>query len=107
VLFGTKEFRPFAKYPAVYRDISMIVDRRLESAKIFEVVEREGGDLVESVHIFDLYEGEKIDPSEKAIAFRICYRSEHGTLDGGEVNRLHESIIGKIRNETGGRLKEG
>ncbi len=107
VLYGTKKFQPFAKYPAVYRDISMIVDRRLESAKIIKVVEKEGGDLVESVHIFDLYQGEKIDPSEKAIAFRICYRSEHRTLDGEEVNLLHESIIDKIRHETGGRLKEG
>ena len=66
-----------------------------------------GRDLVESVHIFDLYEGDRIDPFEKAIALRICYRSERGTLDGGEVNRLHESIIDKIRQETGGRLKEG
>jgi phenylalanyl-tRNA synthetase beta chain len=106
-LYGTIKLRPFAKYPAVYRDISMIVDRRLESAEIFKVVGKEGGDLVESVQIFDLYEGEKIDPSEKAIAFRICYRSEHGTLDGGKVNLLHESIIDKIRHETGGRLKEG
>ena len=106
-LYGTKKFRAFAKYPAVYRDISMIVKRRLESAGILDVVKQEGGDLIESVQIFDLYEGEKIDPSEKAIAFRICYRSEHGTLDGGTVNRLHESIIDKIRHETGGRLKEG
>ena len=106
-LSRTRQFHPFAKYPAVYRDISMIVDRRLESARIFEFVEKEGGDLVESVHIFDLYEGEKINPSEKAIAFRICYRSEHGTLDGGKVNRVHESIIDRIRHETGGRLKEG
>jgi len=106
-LYKTIKLRPFAKYPAVYRDISMIVDRRLESAEIFKVVGKEGGDLVEAVQIFDLYEGEKIDPSEKAIAFRICYRSEHGTLDGGKVNRLHESVIDKIRNETGGRLKEG
>jgi len=106
-LSGTRKFRPFAKYPAVYRDISMIVKRRLESAEILDVVKQVGGDLVGSVQIFDLYEGEKVDPSEKAIAFRICYRSEHGTLDGGEVNLLHESIIDRIRHETGGRLKEG
>jgi phenylalanyl-tRNA synthetase beta chain len=105
--YGTIKFQPFAKYPAVYRDISMIVDRRLESTRILKVVEKEGGDLVESVNIFDLYQGDKIDPSEKAVAFRVCYRSEHGTLDGGEINHLHESIIDKIRHETGGRLKEG
>jgi len=41
------------------------------------------------------------------MAFSICYRSKHGTLDGGEINRLHESVIEKIRKETGGRLREG
>jgi len=102
-----RQFRPFAKFPAVYRDISMIVKRQLESAGIQEIINQEGRDLVESVQIFDLYEGKNMDPSEKAIGFRVCYRSEQRTLDGTEVNRLHESIIDKIRQETGGRLKGG
>ncbi|MEE9419431.1 MAG: phenylalanine--tRNA ligase subunit beta [Desulfatiglandaceae bacterium] len=106
-LKGARKFLPFPKFPAVYRDISIVVRRELESAKINEIIRREGGNLVESVHIFDLYEGKNIDPSEKAIAFRICYRSEQETLDGLEVNRLHDSIIESIRKETGGRLREG
>ena len=81
--------------------------RQLESAKITEIIEREGGDLIEFVHIFDLYEGEKIDPAKKALALRICYRSKERTLDGMEVNTMHESIIDKIRQETGGKLREG
>jgi phenylalanyl-tRNA synthetase beta chain len=104
---GTKEFIPFAKFPAVHRDISIIVKRHLESARIGEIIKQEGGELVESVQIFDAYKGKGIDPTEKAMAFRICYRSKHGTLDGGEINRLHESVIEKIRQETGGRLREG
>ena len=103
---GTK-FEPFPKFPAVYRDISIVVGRDIESARITEIIRREGGGLIESVHIFDLYEGKKMDPSEKAIAFRICYRSKHETLDGVAVNRLHDSIINSIRQETGGRLREG
>lgn len=104
---GTTRFKPFAKFPAVHRDISIIVKRQLESSGITEIIKREGGKLVESVQIFDVYEGKNIDPSEKALAFRVCYRSKHGTLDGEETNRLHESVIDKIRQETGGRLREG
>ena len=104
---GTKTFSPFTKFPAVYRDISIIVKRQLESAQIVDIIKRQGGELVESVQIFDIYEGQGIDPTEKAMAFRICYRSEHGTLDGEEINRLHESVIERIRQETGGRLREG
>ena len=57
--------------------------------------------------LFDLYEGSKVDESKKALSFRICYRSEDGTLEGKEVNRLHDTIIGSIMEKTGGTLKEG
>jgi len=104
---GTKTFQPFARFPAVYRDISLLVNRGVESARIIEIIKQRGGELFESVQIFDLYEGKRLDPSEKALAFRICYRSKDGTLDGGEINQLHESVIEKIRQETGGKLREG
>ncbi|MCP4665952.1 MAG: hypothetical protein GY849_06265, partial [Deltaproteobacteria bacterium] len=104
---GRRPFRPLARFPAVYRDISIVVAREVESASIEEIIRRIGGDLLESVHIFDLYEGKGIGPSEKALAFRICYRSEKGTLDGGEVNRLHGSVMDAIGQETGGKLREG
>jgi phenylalanyl-tRNA synthetase beta chain len=107
LLSVTREFHPFPKFPAVFRDMSILVERRIESAKIIEIIRKEGGELLESVQIFDLYEGEKIDPSEKAIAFRISYRSAHETLEGEKINSLHESIMDKIRHETGGRLREG
>jgi phenylalanyl-tRNA synthetase beta chain len=104
---GAVTFIPFAKFPAVYRDISIIVDRDLESSKILEEVRKAGGELVESIDIFDVYEGKKIDPREKSIAFSISYRSKEGTLDGEEINSLHESIIERLKTKTGGRLKEG
>ncbi|MCF8144082.1 MAG: phenylalanine--tRNA ligase subunit beta [Deltaproteobacteria bacterium] len=104
---GARKFRPFPRFPAVFRDLSLLVERHIESARLVEIIRKEGGDLLESVQIFDLYEGEKIDPSEKAIAFRISYRSPHETLEGERINRLHGAIIEKIRKETGGRLREG
>ena len=103
----TEKFESFAKFPAVFRDVSIIIEKHLESAGILEIVEEVGGELVESVNLFDLYEGEKINPFEKALTFRVCYRSKDGTLDGKEINRLHESIIDQIRQKTGGRLRGG
>jgi phenylalanyl-tRNA synthetase beta chain len=103
----TPTFVPFAKYPAVLRDMSLVVEKELESAKIREIIEREGGALIESVILYDLYEGGKMGPSEKALTFRIRYRSREGTLDGKDINRLHETIVERIESETGGRLREG
>jgi len=103
----TRAFRSFARFPAVYRDISLLVNQEIESAGIVEIIKQKGGDLLESVHVFDLYQGKKLNPFEKALAFRLCYRSKDGTLDGGEINQLHDSIIDKIRQKTGGKLREG
>ena len=100
-------FEPLAKFPAVFRDISLVVKKQVESIRIQEIVKREGGDLVESVRLYDLYEGGKMDAAEKAITLRVCYRSRQRTLEGKEVNRLHEAIIERIRQETGARLREG
>jgi len=107
LLAGARRFRSFPRFPAVFRDLSLLVERQIESARLVEIIRKEGGDLLESVQVFDLYEGEKIHPSEKAIAFRISYRSAHETLEGEQINRLHGAIVEKIREETGGRMREG
>jgi phenylalanyl-tRNA synthetase beta chain len=104
---GPLSFRPFARFPAVIRDISIILDRVVESARVNEIIEREGHGLVESVCVFDLYDGKKMASGDKAISFRITYRSKERTLDGSQVNAVHDHIIDTIRKETGGRLREG
>jgi phenylalanyl-tRNA synthetase beta chain len=96
-----------ARFPAVIRDISLVVNRNVECATIMQLIEQEGGELIESVELFDMYEGGNLKPSERALGFRICYRSKQGTLEGAEVNRLHESVVRKVREQTGGRLREG
>lgn len=101
------EFRSFGKYPAVFRDISIIVEKTVESMPIQGIIQRVGGDLVESVEIFSVYKGEKFGTDKKALSFRICYRSKEETLDGEFINRLHEKVIDSIREETGGTLSEG
>ena len=104
--FSKTSFTPFARFPAVLRDVSLVVGKDVESARIQGIIEREGGKLVESVALFDFYEGGKIGPAEKALAFRICYRSKETTLDGRDINKLHERIVEKVGKETGARLRE-
>ncbi|MGE5839015.1 MAG: hypothetical protein ACM34H_03715, partial [Deltaproteobacteria bacterium] len=103
---GDRAFEPLAKFPAVYRDLSIVAEKSVECATIQKIILQQGGGLVESVMLFDLFEGGKIDPSEKALAFRICYRSRETTLEGKDVNKLHESIVRRIGIETGARLRE-
>ncbi len=102
-----KTFKPLNKFPAVKRDISIIIDQSVESAYIVNLAKQKGRNLVESVDIFDVYQGKGIDSREKALAIRISYRSDKRTLTDKEVNRVHDEIIKEIRRKTGGRLREG
>lgn len=99
-----KMYTPYARYPAVIRDLSVVVETGVESARVREIIARQG--LVESVDLFDLYQGDQIAPSEKALTFRICYRSQDRTLDGQEVNALHDRIVRKIGEQVGGKLRD-
>jgi len=102
-----KKFTSLVKFPSVRRDISIILNRSIESAKLIDIAKEIGKDLVESVNIFDVYQGKQILPQEKALALGINYRSKERTLTDDEVNTIHEEVIGEIRRQTGGRLREG
>ena len=102
-----KRFTTLAKFPSVRRDISVIISRSTGTAMLVSIVKEMGKGLVESVDIFDVYQGKQIAPQEKALALRISYRSNKKTLTDDEVNEIHEEVIEEIRRQTGGRLREG
>jgi len=90
------EFEPLPKFPAIYRDITLIVDRAVETQSILEAVERMGEALVESAQLFAVFEGDPIAAGKKSVSFRMTYRSNKKTLVDEDVNRLHKSITARL-----------
>ncbi len=88
--------RPLPKYPSVMRDVTLIVDTRIESFQIFDSFTKLDENLIESVHLFDVFEGESLPSGKKSISFRITYRSADRTLSDDEVNRLHKDITARV-----------
>lgn len=94
----TKTYHPLPRYPAVNRDLTLIVDARTEAGEIRHQLEDKGESLVERVFLFDVFEGEPIASGKKSVSFRIVYRAPDRTLEDEEVNRLHQSLTsGLIR----------
>ena len=87
---------PLPKYPWVQRDFTLIVDRGLESQTILDQILRLDEPLVESVNLFDMFEGKQIPEGKKSISFRIRYRSENKTLADEDINVVHKAIADKI-----------
>jgi phenylalanyl-tRNA synthetase beta chain len=88
--------RPIPKFPAIYRDITIIVDRSIETQTVLATVENISEDLVESLHLFDVFEGDPIAAGKKSVSFRVTYRSPDKTLEDDDVNDLHKSITAKL-----------
>jgi phenylalanyl-tRNA synthetase beta chain len=88
--------RPIPRFPAVYRDITIIIDRHIETQTVLEKVESFREELVEDLHLFDVFEGDPIAAGKKSVSFRVTYRSSVKTLEDDDVNELHKSITDKL-----------
>ncbi len=92
-------YRPTPKFPLVTRDVTLIIDRRVESGKILHRIEQMGEELIEALHLFDVFEGKPIPEGRKSLSVRIVYRSSTRTLEDEEVTRLHQKVTGHLLEE--------
>lgn len=103
---GILPFRPLPKYPASGRDIAVVVDNDVPAAKLLEEITATGGELVESVEIFDLFAGDPVPEGKKSLAFSVSYRSADKTLEDVEVDRVHNRIVAHLKEKYKARLRE-
>jgi len=92
-----RRFRPLPKFPAVYRDLSLVVDQDLEVARVMETIRAFDQPFVEEVTVFDIYQGPPIPAGKKGVSYRIRYQANDRTLTDEEVNRYHENLLSRLR----------
>jgi phenylalanyl-tRNA synthetase beta chain len=90
------QFKPIAKFPAITRDITIIVDKDIEAQKIIKHIENADEELIEDLHLFDVYEGAPIAAGKKSISLRIIYRSPDKTLEDQEIRHLTKNITDRL-----------
>ena len=101
----TKKFCELEKFPAVTRDIAMIVPEEIPHEKILRTIENPKEPLLESVQLFDLFT-ESVGAARKSLAYRLTYRDRSRTLTGEEVNAAHAKIRERLRSDLGAELRE-
>jgi phenylalanyl-tRNA synthetase beta chain len=92
----TTSVSPIPKFPATSRDITLIVNKDIEVNNILQSVVNLNEELVEHIHLFDVFEGDPIPAGRKSISFRITYRSSSETLEDNRTNNLHKSISDRL-----------
>ncbi len=93
-----RKYTGIARFPAVTRDISMVMDKGLMAGQIEDVIEKNGGELLESYHLFDLYEGAQIAAGCKSMAYSITFRAKDRTLEDKDVNAVMDRILSELKN---------
>ncbi len=91
-----RKYEGIAKYPAVSRDISMIMPKSLQVGDVEEVIRKKGGSLLESYQLFDIYEGAQIQMGYKSVAYSIVFRAKDHTLEDKEVSEVMDKILGAL-----------
>ena len=86
-------YEGIAKFPAMTRDISMVVPKEILAGDIEEVIEQRGGKLLESYRLFDIYEGLQVKPGCKSMAYSLTFRRKDRTLETEEVEKTMKKIL--------------
>jgi phenylalanyl-tRNA synthetase beta chain len=88
--------KPIPKFPAVFRDITIIVDNDLETQKIVTAAQDQPQELVESFNLLNVFEGKPIAAGKKSVSLRVRYRSSQKTLEDEDVTPIHQSIAERL-----------
>lgn len=89
----SRKYTGIAKYPAVSRDISMVVPKEVLVGQIEDVIAQRGGKILESYQLFDIYEGTQILSGHKSVAYSIVFRAKDRTLTDDEVGASMKKIL--------------
>ncbi len=88
-----RKYEGIAKYPAMTRDISMVMSKNILVGQVEEVIRKKGGKLLESYKLFDIYEGSQIKSGYKSVAYSITFRAKDRTLADNEVQEIMDKIL--------------
>ena len=88
-----RKYEGIAKYPAVLRDISMVVPKEIRVGQIESVIAQRGGKILEDYQLFDIYEGDQIKEGYKSVAYSITFRAKDRTLEEADVTAAMKKIL--------------
>ena len=103
---AVQKFRELEKFPAVMRDVAMIVPEEISHEKILRAIQEPREPLLQSVELFDLFSGGEIGAARKSLAYRLTYRDRSRTLTGEEVSAVHAKIRERLQRDLGAELRE-
>ena len=91
------KYEGIAKFPAVTRDLSMLVPKDVLAGQIENIFTQRGGKILEDIKLFDIYEGEQVAKGFKSVAYSLTFRAKDRTLEDNDVNGAMKKILNGLQ----------
>jgi len=101
-----RDYKPLAKYPAVLRDVALLVDDETPVSRLLGIIKQRGGRILEKAELFDVYRGKQVPEGKKSLAFNLTFRSGEKTLTDEDAQKAMTKILKGLADETGAALRE-
>lgn len=92
-----RKYQGIAKYPAVTRDLSMVMPKEILVGQVEKVFAKRGGKLLETMNLFDVYEGAQIQAGYKSVAYSLTFRAKDRTLEDKEIVAIMDKILADLK----------
>ena len=100
------QFQPISKFPAVRRDLAVVVDESISAAVCLDVAREAAGELLRDLQLFDVYRGQGIDSGKKSLALGLIFQTLSSTLTDDEVEQAVRRVLAQLRERVGGTLRD-
>ncbi|GGE51709.1 phenylalanine--tRNA ligase beta subunit [Pullulanibacillus camelliae] len=101
----TLRYIALPRYPAISRDIALVVDEQVASGELIKVIKENGAPLLKEVKLFDIYQGESLGAGKKSMAYALKYLDPDKTLTDKEVEKVHTKVLTALEAELGAVLR--
>ena len=100
-----RKFTRFSKFPSIQRDLSFVVDKDITSHELSVLIKSKAGKDLNSLDLFDVYEGKGIENNKKSLAISLTWQSSKGTLLDSDIDKVVEKIVNSVKKELDGDLR--
>ena len=101
-----KQYTKVTQVSGDYQDLAIVVAKNVLAGKIEKTIRATGGQLLEKVELFDIYEGDQIPEGHRNLAYSLSYRALDRTLKDSDINHIHDGIIQALETKFGAQLRK-
>ncbi|GAB4252741.1 MAG: phenylalanine--tRNA ligase subunit beta [Vicingaceae bacterium] len=99
------KYEPVSKFPSVRRDLALLIDKQVTFEALKNIAQKKGGKILKAVNLFDVYEGDKIEPGKKSYALSFLFVDNQKTLTDKQIEKLMDQLIQSFKTELGATIR--